>query len=884
VNRILRPFASVLLLAALIVATAPAVAADGSPQPPQLRLPHQAAPQRIEVDLTIRPSEETFGGQVRIALELLEPTRLLWLNGRSLDVSSARLTRGDEAVVATVVPGGIDFVGFDFGAELAPGPGVLEIEYRGKLDPIETEGLFRQQVEDDWYAFTQFESVFARRAFPCFDEPSYRVKWKLALHIPAGLSAVSNTAQVSEKEEADGMKRIEFAETPPIPSYLVALGVGPFEFVDGGKWGRNPTPVRIVVPRGQSAKAAFAAEVTGSILATQEEYFDLPYAFGKLDYLVIPHTVGFGAMENPGLVTYAERGALIDPASATLERQRSYASTTAHENAHMWFGDYVTMAWWNDIWLNEGFATWMGGKTLAMWRPDWWDDGDRFGRRGWAFLADGRPDARQVRREIASTDDIETAFDGIAYGKGGALLQMFETWMGEEKFREAIRHYLRKHAFGNATSDDFLAALAEVGGPEIQPAFASFLDQPGVPIVRFEAACGGDGDRLEVSQRRYSQVGARAAKEELWTIPIAATIAAGERSAPVRLVLDGAAKSVAIPFCPDRISGNGEGAAYYVSEYAEGGVEALARNLAGLPVGEQITLLSDSSMLVSAGSLPPAEALRLLPFFTRSDYRQVISSAVRIASSVDNYLVADEVRPNYQRFVRGLFGARAEELGFTPRPDEDEAERLLRPELLGVMTDEAEDPATLARARELAGLWLDDPSAVDPSVLGEVLRGAARQGDAALYDAFLARAKASKDRRERSTLLAAIGSFRDPVLVRRSLGMLLGGDFDLREASGIMRRLAGDRENREIVWSWLRESWDSYAPMIPEQSRSGLTFIAAGFCDAGRKAEIEEFFGPRLEGVAQGPTRLEQTLSGIDLCVARKEAQQAAVSAFLKGY
>ncbi len=860
----------------------PAVAETAAPQ---LRLPAVARPVAVAADLVLVPDRETFEGRIEMSIELLEPTRVLWLNANRLEVESAELETAGETLDARPIPGGDQFVGLELSVEAPTGPATLVVRYRGHFEEIETEGLFRQRSGDDWYVFSQFESIFARRAFPCFDEPAYRASWRLTLHVPAGVSAVSNTAVVAERPEADGMKAVEFAETLPIPSYLVALGVGPFEFVDGGIWGMAKTPVRIVVPRGKSAMAEFAAEVTGPILAELEEYFGIPYAFGKLDYLVIPHTVSFGAMENPGLVTYAERGILMDEAGATLERRRSYASTTAHENAHMWFGDYVTMAWWDDIWLNEGFATWMGGKTLASWRPEWWDEADGFGRRGWAFGADSQSTARQVRRPIASTDDIESAFDGISYAKGGALLQMFENWLGPERFRAAVRAYLRAHALGNATSDDFLAAVGGVGGKEVAAAFASFLDQPGLPVVAFRLFCAEEGPaRLELTQQRYAPLGGHSPAGQRWTIPIAVTVGAGERRADVRSVLATSEGSVALPFCPDWISGNRGGVGYYVSEYRGDLLGKLENQIGSLPVGEQIALLSDASMLVAAGTLEPADALGLLPRFSGSPHRQVVGSAIRIAGAVSAHLVEASLRPNYERFVRGLLGDRARELGLTPKEGESQDDVLLRSDLVGLVADEGADPELIGAAGRMARRWLTEPAAIDPSMLGTVLAIAAQGGDAELFDGYLEELRGSSDRRERSTLFRALGSFRDPELARRALDLTISGEFDLREATGLTRGLAADRETRRTTFDWLVAHYDELAPKLPEQWRAGLVMTASGFCDRASRQEAEAFFRPRLEGVPQGPIRLEQTLDTIDRCVARREAQLGAVSEFLRAY
>ncbi|MCB1007828.1 MAG: M1 family metallopeptidase [Acidobacteria bacterium] len=877
-------YRSTLVLAALFLA-APVGAEAPAPTPPELRLPAVARPLAVAADLTLIPDRETFDGRVEMRIELAQPADFLWLNANRLEVDAAEVVAGGSKVAARVVPGGDQFVGLAFERELPAGEATLTLRYRGRLDAVETEGLFRQKAGDDWYVFSQFESIFARRAFPCFDEPSYRAPWRLTLHVPSAVSAVSNMAVVAERPEADGMKAVEFAETPPIPSYLVALGVGPFDYVDGGSWGVRRTPVRIVVPRGRGSMARFAAEVTGPILAELEKYFGIPYAFGKLDYLVIPHTVGFGAMENPGLVTYTERGILMDEEGATLARRRSYASTTAHENAHMWFGDYVTMAWWDDIWLNEGFATWMSGKTLAAWRPEWWDEADGFGRRGWAFLADSQSTARPVRRPIATTDDIESAFDGISYAKGGALLQMYESWLGADRFRDAVRSYLGAHALGNATSDDFLAAVGGVGGKDVAKSFAAFLDQPGVPVVTFDVACPkGAPARLELAQRRYAPIGSTLSADATWTVPVAATVGRGEERAEVRTLLAERSGALELPFCPDWVAGNRDGAGYYVGEYAGDLLARVQGAIGTLPVGEQVALLSDASMLVSAGALEPAKALGLLPRFAGSPHRQVVESATRIAGSVNGNLVEESLRPNYQRFVQGLLGARARELGLAPKPGEGQDDALLRSDLVALVADEGADPELVAEASRLARRWLEEPSAVDASMLSTVLVIAAQNGNAALFDAYLAKLEESSDRRVRGALFRALGAFRDPGLARRALDLTLSGKFDLREANGILRGVAGDAATRRVAFDWIVANYDRLAPQLPEAWRGGLAMMASGLCDAAAREETRAFFEPRLQGVAQGPIRLEQTLDSIDRCIARRQAQLGKVSEFLRAY
>ncbi|HSM15053.1 MAG TPA: M1 family metallopeptidase [Thermoanaerobaculia bacterium] len=849
---------------------------------PELRLPAVARPTAMEVELTIRPDREEFQGRVGIDLELKEPTALLWLNASRLEIATARLVREGQETPASVVPGGEEFVGFDFGAPVTAGPARLEIDYRGRLDEIETDGLFRQRVDDDWYVFSQFESTSARRAFPCFDEPSYRSPWRLTLHVPADLVAVANTRIAEETPASEGLKTVRFEPTLPIPSYLVALGVGPFEIVPAGTWGRARTPVRIVVPRGRGAGAAYAAEVTGELLARLEEYFDLPYAFGKLDNLAIPHTVSFGAMEHPGLVTYSERYLLVDPEHGTLRSRRAYASVAAHENAHQWFGNYVTLAWWDDTWLNEGFADWISDKVIAAWRPDWWGPADRVDRRFSALRADSLSSSQPVRRPIRVQDDIEAAFDGISYAKGASLLEMFEAWIGPESFRSSIRGYLRSHALGNATSDDFLAAL---GGEAEASAFASFLDQPGAPVLEFEAECPEDRPaKLHLKQHRYVPLGSPVGRDQTWKVPVTARIGAGERSAVVRRMLDAPTASVELPFCPEWVAGNAGGIGYYLSDYPDGQLGKLAGLGDLLSEGEQIALLGDAAMLLAAGEVAPAEALGLLPGAAGSPHRQVVESAVTIAASVDAHLVEPALRPNYERFLATLFGERTRQLGLSPVPGEANDDTLLRGELVELMAEAGSDAAIAADARRLVDRWLEDRSAVAPEMVGVLSRAAASGGDAALFDGLLAAAKAERQPRVRRALLSALGSFRDPALLDRAFGVMTSGEFDLREGGAILFQASQDRINRPRVFEWIRANFDALLPELPQQTATYMAFTAAGFCGAERRAQVDEFFRPRLEKLPGGAIVLGQVLDIIDVCSARREAQQGAVSEFLGAY
>ncbi|MFC6520245.1 M1 family metallopeptidase [Undibacterium arcticum] len=430
-------------------------ASPHQPAPPVMRLGDAVKPLAYDAELSIVPGADQFNGKITIDVELTKAQNFFWLNADKIDVKNARLMLGEEQLDAKIVKTDKDFVGLQFGRMLPAGKARLSLTYSGQFSKSNTSGLFKQKDGDHWYVYSQFESTSARRAFPCFDEPQWKTPWTLALTVKRDHVAVTNMPSISEENVGTDMKRIRFAPTLPLPSYLIALGVGPFDVVDGGTAGMNKTALRYITPKGRAAEAAYAAKVTPEILHLLEDYFGRPYPYAKLDSMAIPITVNFGAMENAGLITYRSN-ILLHPADREDERaQRRYVSIAAHEMAHQWFGDLVTMAWWNDLWLNESFATWMSRKVTEKFNPAWDAQAQREDERINAIHTDRLASTRQIRQTIAKPDDLANAFDGITYDKGGAVLSMFESWLGEQRFRDGVRHYLKQHEHGNATAEDF---------------------------------------------------------------------------------------------------------------------------------------------------------------------------------------------------------------------------------------------------------------------------------------------------------------------------------------------------------------------------------------------------------------------------------------------
>ena len=674
-----------------------------------------------------------------------------------------------------VIAGGEDFVGFAFDRAVPAGEIELHVDYAGAIDETSTQGVFRQKDGDAWYVYTQLETTDARRAFPCFDEPAYKSPWELTLTIPAGTSAVSNTPIASESPAKGGRKVVRFAKTEPLPAYLIAFGVGPFDYVDAGRAGMKKTPIRIVVPKGKASRARYAAETSGPILAKIEDYFGMPFPFAKLDQLVIPQTVTFSAMENAGLVTWSESVLLAQPKDESIQWKRLQASINAHEIAHQWFGDYVTLAWWDDVWLNESFATWLADRTIAEWQPSWGTAVERIVDRSNVMGDDTLVSARKIRQEIKSADDIANAFDSISYQKGGAVISMFEAWIGPAKFQAGVRRYMKAHAYGTGTSKEFLAAIEAESRPGVAAAFSTFLDQAGVPLLDVTLQCGGEGGpRLALAQKRFLPVGSEGSSTETWQIPVCARAAAGggEASRACALLTETSgtmpAPGAASGGCPSWVLANDGEVGYYRAVYRGDSLEKLlAVADKELSVPERVGLLRDIDALAVGGATSMGQALALTPRFANDPNRYIVQATIRIATDAGENVLPDALRPAYARYVSKTFGPRARALGFTGKPGEDEDTRLLRSSLVPYVAKDGDEPELQAEAKRLALAWLADRSAVAAEMVGGVLESAARHGDRALFDKYKDGIKTSKERRDRNRLFRALGAFTRPRDSRR---------------------------------------------------------------------------------------------------------------------
>ncbi|HTC88148.1 MAG TPA: M1 family aminopeptidase [Bryobacteraceae bacterium] len=875
-------FAVFAFFALVTVATA-----APSLDPPKLRLDGSVRPTRYTADLTIVPDRDTFHGSVDISIDVRTPAEAIWLNAIGLQIQDAtfRAEAGD-AWPAKTMAGGDQFIGFAFDHAIS-GSGVLHVAYQGKISRNSSAGIFQLKEDRETYVYSQFEPTDARRAFPCFDEPSYKVPWQLTLHVPKNDLALSNTPVQSESNEANGMKTVRFKQSPPLPSYLIAFAVGPFDVVDAGRVG--PTPVRVIVPKGKSAEAAYAAKAIPQLLQLLENYFGMPFPYEKLDSVVMP--VSDFAMENAGLITYAESTLLSDPATETIDHKRELAGTSAHEMAHQWFGDLVTTAWWNDTWLNEAFATWMERKIPGEWQPGWHLDVTAVRARLGAMRGDDLASAREIRQPIETNDDIANAFDDITYEKGAAVIEMFEQWIGEAKFRQGVQLYLKQHAWGNATASDFEAAMSSASGKNVAPAFNSFLDQPGVPEVSVALKCAAQPS-LEVAQKRSLPIGSQA-KPQTWQIPICVAFEADGGVHHQCGLLSDAKDEIALEgaqTCPSWILPNDGETGYYQVAYQDDLLKkVLADHGSRLSVAERVGVLGDIDSLAAQGQVSAQAALALVPEFSSDPDWHVVQSAANIAALLRGESVPGNLRDKGARFIRQQFGDKALALGWTAKPGDTDDTRLLREKLVPFVASTGEEKELIDQAQTLARGWLATRRGIDPEMLQPVLQIAAEFGNRDLFNSLRMAAIEEREHHNREVLLEALGSFRRPELARASLDLLLSKDFDMRES--FYPLLFGPLsyvDTRDIPFEFVKQHLDALLKRMPrevgEDYAAMLPSVGGNFCDAKHREELDSFFADRVREYNGGPRTLAQTLESIDLCIAARKSLTPELTAFLNQY
>jgi alanyl aminopeptidase len=544
------------------------------------------------------------------------------------------------------------------------------------------------------------------------------------------------------------------------------------------------------------------------------------------------------------------------------------------------------MAWWDDLWLNEAFATWMSGKIIETWKPKWDADVGRVQRRGGALGADSLINARRIRQPIVTNDDIKNAFDGITYGKGASVLSMFESYVGEEKFRDGVRAYLSDHARGNATAADFLSAESKVFGQDLAPAFNTFLDQPGAPAVAFDLRCEkGKPATLAMTQQRYLPLGSKGDKKQLWKVPVCVRTDTGRSCT----LLEGEQGALELKSCPKWLLVNDGMRGYYRASVTSAGKRADGAALltaAGdkLSVPERVGVVGDLLAMVNTGEATLNDALAYVPIGLASNNRHLLGFAVGIGGMFGDDLVPDPQHTKYQQWVRETFGPLAKKLSLKVAPGDDEDTRLLRPGVVAFVAREGVEPGLRTQSLELANTWLKDRKAVHPDLVDLVLSIGADTNDAAFHDALLSGARTTGERLDKLRMLSALATYRAPDIVTAQLPLALGKDFETRDAMRLVWGASGSARTRDLAIDFVEKNFDALVERLPAEAGADLISVAGGACDEQRRDAARAFFDGRSTKYLGGPRNFAMTMEGIDLCIAWRAKHRPEAVAFFDAW
>ncbi|MCX6951830.1 MAG: M1 family metallopeptidase [Verrucomicrobia bacterium] len=869
------------LSAGLIVSVSPLHSADTPPSVPDpLRLTRDVEPLAQSVELTLDPAKDDFSGRVRIDLLVHAPTASFRLNSLGPVFTTATLTDlagRTVSLTAAVTEEKLGLVTLTSPTAIPRGNYTLTISFDNKFNRAGV-GIYKTVSRGDPYLFSQFEARDARRAFPCWDEPAFKIPWQLTLTVPAGLAAVANYPVAQESADAvAGTKTLAFGRTPPMPSYLVALAVGPFEFVPVPGLS---VPGRIVTPRGQSALAAEAARVSPALLAHLEAYFGVPYPYAKLDQIAVPEYV-FGAMENAGFITYVDRLLLMDPVKPAFDARRSLADTAAHEMAHMWFGDLVTLSWWDDLWLNESFADWMCAKIVEQTHPEYRIYLRQVAAIRGAMRTDSLPSVHPIRRPVTARDDPAELIDDITYSKGKGILGMVENWIGPEKFRTAMRAYFPKHRWGNTTAADLWAAFDTASGENVSAMLAAFIEKPGVPFVSFALAPGG---RLTLSQKRFANLG-DAALPGRWQVPVVVTWSARGRIQHERILLTEESQTVEIPGLADAdwVYPNAGEAGYYRWSLPPELNTRLARHAAQLSTLERFGLLDNADALFNAGQLTGGDYLAFLTAFANDPEPEITQKVSGMLGGIRETFVRDAQLKNFNALRSALLRPALTRIGLRPKAGEPAHLAPLRSTLIGVLGGAIADPEVVAYARELTAQFLKDPASIDSSLAASALSVSAFHGDAALYETIVAAFEKPTTPEARSNLIGTLGGFREPALVDRALAYSLTDKLNSTEFLTVAGRVSNNLDLRPRAVDWIIAHFDAIKAKAPAMYLD-YTINYAGGGDPVPFKKLSEFLRDPSRITPFAEKNIVKAGEGVGLRTRLREKEQASVDAYLSTF
>lgn len=870
---------------------ATASAFPGEPPPREDgRLPGTAVPRRYALRFDVDPRREAYRGDARILVRVPAATRFVVLHGRGIAVDRAFAETASGRAPARVrtrkSTGALadDEIVLAFDQQLPTGDATLDLSFSARFGET-LSGMYRVQEDGRWYAFTDFEPADARAAFPCFDEPQFKVPFDVSVTVPKGLRAVANGRETGHVDDADATT-FSFATTAPLPTYLVAVGVGELDTIES----KSPPagiPLRVVTTKGRAHEGELALAAAEQVVVALGDWFGVRYPYDKLDLVAVPD-FSAGAMENAGMITFREELLLYDTQRASPRQKRLLSLYVAHETAHQWFGDLVTMEWWNDLWLNEGFATWMETKIVDKLHPEY-----KTRLEGVAWLqavmnTDALASARAVRQPVRTTGEATEAFDGLTYEKGAAVLGMVESYVGEAAFQRGVRDYVRAHAWGNARAEDLVGAIERASGRHVSDVMASFLDQTGVPAVAVEKQCNGAHPTLSLTQFPWQPVGAALPTQPLkqWKIPLCLATPGAKEPTCMEL----AEHRVEVPApggkCPAWIVPNPSETGYYRYALPQADVKATLRDAAGsLDAAGRLGLVANLWAQTRAGSLDADALLGALPLLDGEKDAFVVRQEIDVLKTIGERIVDEADRPRFRAYVAARLGARKRALGWTRKPTDDEEKTTLRTDVLEAMSELADDAATLTEAEAIARKWLEDPGSVDPDVGPLALRIASRKAGAPRFEALVRAAREAKRSQDRIAALKALGGFDDPELLARALDWAMTNDEVRRQdVRYVLGTELARRAGRPVAYAWIKAHWEAGIKKLPGPLGRHLFDAVTVACGEDEIKDARAFFTARAPLVEGAARPYAEAIEAATLCSSLRTSIGPEVARFFHGH
>ena len=804
-----------------------ASAADGT------ELPKTVAPTQYRIELRPDFDQLTFSGSETVDITASAAVERLVLNAVALDLSRATVD-GETANVA--LDAAAETATLVLPHQIAAGTHRIAIDFTGKINNF-GRGLFKVDYPtgdgSKRMIATHLEPADARRVFPSWDAPAFKASFETAIVLPEGFLAVSNMPAVEETRVGQGLKRVAFAATPRMSSYLFVLAAGDLERITSQSDG---VEIGVVTTRGKSATGRYALASAVDLLHYYDDYFGIRYALPKLDLIAVPGLIN-GAMENWGGITFFESLLLYNPGYSSERLKRSNYTILAHEMSHQWFGNLVTMAWWDDLWLNEGFATWMQAKATEQLNSNWPIWLDEFGAREGAMNADARRSTHPIQQPVSDESEALSEFDEITYVKGRSFIRQLENYLGPDRFRDGIRRYLAAHVYGNATTADLWQSLAAASGEPIAAIASSYTEQDGVPLIRVAANCVAGKQHLHLTQERFTVHDPDAAPRQ-WRIPVVCSPVGGEAK---RLLLVDKEADLDAGSCGTPVKLNQDGIGYYRVQYDHDTWRALIDRFAVLSPGDKVNLIADAAALAGTGRMAPEDLLDVLEAVRPGDERAVWQAVERALGHIEYLARGRSAHDAVSAYGRKLLRPALSALGWDPAPNEAPDVMMLRADLIWSL-GEWGDPDIQAEIARRFAAYRQDPASLAPDLRPGVLHLTGRSADRATWDTIHAMARAATASEDRVRFYYSLASTPDPMLAKETLAIALSNELPSNLDIALINWVAGAGQQPELAWQFIKDNFavlsDRFGPAYKD---SGPARVAADFTDKEHAAELAQF-------------------------------------------